>query len=58
MADEVAVVQLEVDAGAEDVGAVDMVVQISGEWLPGVFEDGDDVLAVAAGTEDNHWTHS
>jgi hypothetical protein len=56
--DQIAVVQLEVNAGAENVGAVDMVVQVSGEWLAGIFEDGGDVFAMPTSTEDNHWTHS
>jgi hypothetical protein len=34
VADEVVVIELEVEAGAEDVGAVDVVVEVTGERLP------------------------
>jgi hypothetical protein len=58
VADEVAVIQLEVEAWAENVGAVDFVVQISGEGLAGIFQDGGDVLTMTTSTQDHHWTHS
>jgi hypothetical protein len=50
VADEVFVEELGVDTGSEDVGAVDMVVQIADKVLAGRSEDVGDVLPMTPST--------
>ena len=58
VADQIFVEEFGVDARSEDVGAVDMVVQIADKVLAGRFEDVGDVLPMTPRTEDNHSVHS
>ena len=58
VADQIFVEEFGVDTRSENVGAVDMVVQIPDEVLAGRFEDGGDVLPMSTGTEDGHSVHS
>ena len=58
VADEVFVEEFGVDAGSEDVRAVDMVVQVADKVLSGLPEDVGDVLPMAASTENNDSVHN
>jgi hypothetical protein len=58
VADQIFVEELGVDTRSENVGAIDMVVQIADEVLAGRFEDGGDVLPMTPSTKDNHSVHS
>jgi hypothetical protein len=58
VADEVFVEEFGVDTRSENVGAVDMIVQIADKVLAGRFEDGGDVLPMTTGTKDDHFFHS
>lgn len=58
VADEVFVEEFGVDAGSEDVGAVDIVVQVADKVLSGLSEDVGDVLPMAASAENNDSGHN
>ena len=58
MSDEVFIEEFDVGAGSENVGAIDMVVEVANEVLSGFSKDVGDVLSVSAGTKDNDSFHS
>ncbi len=58
VADQIFVEEFGVDTGSEDVGAVDMVVQIADKVLAGRSDDGGDVLPMTTSTEDHDFVHS
>ncbi len=58
VADQIFVEEFGVDTGSEDVGAVDMVVQVADKVLAGRSDDGGDVLPMTASTEDHDFVHS
>jgi hypothetical protein len=58
VADEVFVEEFGVDAGSEDVRAVDIVIQVADKVLSGLSENVGDVLPMAASTKNNHSSHN